>query len=256
MNDDWTMTAGIIYQKTKSDGRSEHDPVHAGDLNLVRFKPEFEFDHQDWTQYALTFEGDLGFADFVSATAYFTRDWTYTQDTSVGYMAYFGTFCYNPYFIAYSRYCWQAQSLYDSTVYRGTYYNDGTGYLENVAQTTKFSQEFRLFHQGETIDWVAGFFTKNPQMPFNLLLSPMTIPSHMPGIITPLEGISKTVTRSPPAIPRAAGGIQMTIPLSKIGLYSVRRPGTSPTAGMSPPAPAGSAVKWIRPTLSSCHAIT
>jgi outer membrane receptor protein involved in Fe transport len=158
INDDWTMTASIIHQDTKSDGRSEHDPVHAGELNLVRFKPEFEFDDQDWTQYALTFEGDLGFADFVSATSYFTRDWTYTQDTSVGYASYFGTFCYNPYFIAYSRYCFQAQALYDSTYYRGTYYNDGIGYLQNVQQNSKLSQEFRLFHQGETIDWVAGFF--------------------------------------------------------------------------------------------------
>ena len=76
INDDWTMTASIIYQKTDSDGRNEHDPLHAGDLNVVRFKPEFEYDRQDWTQYALTFEGDLGFADFVSATSYFTRDWT------------------------------------------------------------------------------------------------------------------------------------------------------------------------------------
>ena len=42
INDDWTMTAGIIYQKTDSDGRNEHDPVYAGDLNLVRFNPDFE----------------------------------------------------------------------------------------------------------------------------------------------------------------------------------------------------------------------
>ena len=158
INDDWTMTASIIYQKTKSDGRNEHDPDHAGELNLVRFKPEFEYDDQDWTQYALTFEGDLGFADFISATSYFTRDWTYTQDTSVGYASYFGTFCYNPYFIAYSKYCFQPQSLYDSTYYRGAYYNDPIGYLQNVQNNSKLSQEFRLFHQGETIDWVAGFF--------------------------------------------------------------------------------------------------
>jgi len=158
MNDNWTMTAGIVYQKTDSEGRNEHDPAYAGDLNVVRFYPEQEFDKQDWTQYALTFEGDLGFADFVSATSYFERDWTYNQDTSVGYAAYFGTFCYNPYFIAYSRYCFQAQSLYDTTAYRGTYYNDPTGYLTNTTHNWKFSQEFRLFHQGETIDWVAGLF--------------------------------------------------------------------------------------------------
>ncbi len=157
INDDWTMTAGIVYQKTDSDGRSEHDPAYAGDLKVVRFNPQFEYDRQDWTQYSLTFEGDLGFADFVSATSYFTRDWTYTQDTSVGYASYFGTFCYNPYNVAYSRYCFQPATLGD-TAYGGAYYNDPIGYLQNVQNNKKFSQEFRLFHQGETIDWVAGFF--------------------------------------------------------------------------------------------------
>ena len=158
INDNWNMTASIIHQRTKADGRAEHDPVHAGDLNVVRFRPDKEFDDQDWTQYALTFEGDLGFADFVSATSYFTRDWTYTQDTSVGYASYFGTFCYNPYFIAYSRYCFQPNSIAEATYYGGAYYNDPIGYLQNVQNNWKFSQEFRLFHQGETIDWVAGLF--------------------------------------------------------------------------------------------------
>jgi iron complex outermembrane receptor protein len=156
INDDWTMTAGIVYQKTDSDGRSEHDPVYAGDLNVVRFNPDFEWDKQDWTQYSLTFEGDIGFADFVSATSYFTRDWTYTQDQSTGYAAYFSTGCYAA-TVTYNRYCFQPASL-RNTYYQGAYYNDPIGYVKNVQKNTKFSQEFRLFHQGETIDWVAGFF--------------------------------------------------------------------------------------------------
>jgi len=153
LNDKWTMTAGIVYQNTESDGRPEHDPDYAGELNLVRFNPEFEYDKQDWTQYALTFEGDMGFADFVSATSYFTRDWEYTQDTSVGYASYFGTFCYSIYYdwAQYSRYCFQPAGV-------GNYYNDPIGYLKNTQKNWKFSQEFRLFHRGETIDWVAGFF--------------------------------------------------------------------------------------------------
>jgi iron complex outermembrane receptor protein len=153
LNDKWTMTAGIVYQNTESDGRSEHDPDYAGDLKVVRFKPQFEYDRQDWTQYALTFEGDVGFADFVSATSYFTRDWEYTQDTSVGYTSYFGTFCYSIYYdwAQYSRYCFQPAGV-------GNYYNDPIGYLKKTQKNWKFSQEFRLFHRGETIDWVAGFF--------------------------------------------------------------------------------------------------
>ncbi len=39
-----------------------------------------------------------------------------------------------------------------------SYYNDPIGYSENIQKNTKLSQEFRLLHQGETIDWVAGFF--------------------------------------------------------------------------------------------------
>jgi outer membrane receptor protein involved in Fe transport len=166
INDAWTMTAGIVYQKTESDGRPEHDPVYAGELNAVRFNPDFEYDNQDWTQYALTFEGDLGFADFVSATSYFTRDWEYTQDTSVGYAAYFGQFCYVPYYenwdvyyswILYTRYCFQPADLFEND-YFGVYYNDPIGYLRNTQKNWKFSQEFRMFHRGETIDWVAGLF--------------------------------------------------------------------------------------------------
>lgn len=154
LNDNWTVTAGFIHQDTDSKGRPEHDPAFAGELNVIRFKPDFEYDRQDWTQYSLTIEGDLGFAEFVSATSYFTRDWEYTQDTSVGYASYFGTFCYSGYYYnwsVYARYCFQPAGV-------GNYYNDPIGYLENTQKNTKFAQEFRLFHKGDTADWIVGFF--------------------------------------------------------------------------------------------------
>ncbi len=156
MNEDWTMTAGIVHQRVNADGRSTHDPAYAGDLNVVRFKPEREWSDQDWTQYALTFEGDLGFADFVSASSYFSRDWTYQTDTSVGYMAAYFTWCYSAYpaydpTVFTSLYCYQEAGL-------GSYYNSPVGYRENIQKNTKFTQEFRLVHQGETIDWVAGLY--------------------------------------------------------------------------------------------------
>jgi outer membrane receptor protein involved in Fe transport len=154
INEDWTMTAGIIHQRSEADGRPEHDPLYAGELNLVRFKPDFEWDDQDWTQYSLTFEGDLGFADFVSATSYFTRDWDYAQDTSVGYIAAYFSWCYVGYYYnasPWSMYCWQPAG-------QSAYYIDPIGHLTNTQKNTKLSQEFRLLHQGETIDWVAGFF--------------------------------------------------------------------------------------------------
>lgn len=152
-NDNWTITANIVHQDTYSDGRPERDPTLAEDLAISRFRVDKEYDDTDWTQYGLTIEGDLGFAEFVSATSYFTRDWTYTQDTQP-YAAYFGTFCYDGYYAAYSNYspyCFQPVGV-------GNYYNDPVGYLINVQKDTKFAQEFRLSHTGERFDWVAGIF--------------------------------------------------------------------------------------------------
>lgn len=154
LNDDWSITAGVTGQNTFSNGRPERDPTLGRDLAVVRFYPEMEWDDMQWAQYALTVEGDLGFADFVSATSYFTRDWSYAQDTSVGYASYFGTFCYSGYyynFSQYSKYCFQPSGV-------GNYYNDPIGFLLNVQENTKFAQEFRLSSQGERIDWVAGLF--------------------------------------------------------------------------------------------------
>ncbi|NIM69193.1 MAG: TonB-dependent receptor [Xanthomonadales bacterium] len=153
INEGWTMTAGIVHQDTMSHGRPERDPTLDRDLSVARFRPDREEDDLDWTQYSLTFEGDLGFADFVSATSYFTRDWTYTQDTQT-YASYFGTFCYAGYYYDYSNYspyCFQPAGV-------GNYYNDPVGYLRNAQKDTKFAQEFRLFSQGERFDWVAGLF--------------------------------------------------------------------------------------------------
>ncbi len=152
-NDNWIISAGVVYQDTRSDGRPEQDPSLGRELAISRFRIDKEFDDTNWTQYSLTFEGDLGFADFVSATSYFTRDWTYTQDTQT-YAAYFGTFCYDGYYYAYSNYspyCFQTAGL-------GNYYNDPIGYLINDQKDTKFAQEFRLTHTGERFDWVAGIF--------------------------------------------------------------------------------------------------
>jgi outer membrane receptor protein involved in Fe transport len=152
-NEDWTITAGVVHQDTFSHGRPEQDPTLGRELAVARFRPDKEWDDTNWTQYSLTFEGDVGFANFVSATSYFTRDWDYTQDTQP-YAAYFGTFCYDGYYYAYSNYspyCFQAAGV-------GNYYNDPVGFLINVQKDTKIAQEFRFSAEGERLDWVAGLF--------------------------------------------------------------------------------------------------
>lgn len=147
ISDDWSATLGITTQSVDSDAENTYDPT-IGDLELIAFNPDtFE---DDWSQYSLTIEGNLtDNLSFTSATAYFTRDSKYTQDTTE-YAAYFGSFCY--YFTAtYNIYCFQPAGAY-------YWYNDPVGFLVNDQENTNFTQEFRLAYTGERIDWVAGAF--------------------------------------------------------------------------------------------------
>ena len=147
ISDDWSATLGITTQSVDSDAENTYDPT-IGDLELIAFNPDtFE---DDWSQYSLTIEGNLtDNLSFTSATAYFTRDSKYTQDTTE-YAAYFGSFCY--YFTAtYNIYCFQPAGAY-------YWYNDPVGFLVNDQENTNLTQEFRLAYTGERIDWVAGAF--------------------------------------------------------------------------------------------------
>jgi len=146
INDDWNATFGINTQSTESDAENTYDPT-IGDLELIAFNADsFE---DDWSQYSLTLEGKIGEFTFTSATAYFSRDTKYTQDTT-DYDAYFGQWCY--YWTAtYNIYCFQPAGTY-------YWYNDPIGFLTNDQENTAFSQEFRLSYSGERVDWVGGVF--------------------------------------------------------------------------------------------------
>lgn len=144
--DNWQATLSTAFQSSDSDAESTYDQT-VGDLQIVAFYPDtFE---DDWAQFALTIEGDMGWANFVSATSYYTRDSKYTQDTT-SYAAYFGTFCYYA-TASYNIYCFQPAGLNYT-------YNDPIGFLVNDQENTSFAQEFRLSKQGERVDWVAGVF--------------------------------------------------------------------------------------------------
>jgi outer membrane receptor protein involved in Fe transport len=142
----WTGTLSAAFQNNESDAESTYDRT-IGDLQVVAFSADTHED--DWAQFALTIEGDMGWANFVSATSYFTRDTKYNQDTA-SYTAYFGTFCYDA-TANYNIYCFQPAGVNYT-------YNDPIGFLVNDQENTSFSQEFRLSHEGERIDWLAGVF--------------------------------------------------------------------------------------------------
>jgi outer membrane receptor protein involved in Fe transport len=146
INDDWSATVGIANQQVDSDAENTYDPT-IGDLELIAFNPD-TFD-DEWTQFAFTLEGEIGNFGFTSATAYFTRDYTYSQDTTE-YAAYFGQWCYW-WTATYNIYCFQPAGV-------SYYYNDPVGYLVNNQENTAFSQEFRLSFSNDRMNWVGGIF--------------------------------------------------------------------------------------------------
>ena len=143
------IQAGISAQNNHADGYSYFDPT-IGDLQKIAFFEEPRTD--DWTQLSLTIEKDLGWATLLSATSYFDRDVTYTNDRSV-YTNYFGTFCYyyNGYPAGWSKYCFQPVG----TAY---WYNDTIGWQDLFQWNSTKTQEFRLSNQTDQMDWVFGLF--------------------------------------------------------------------------------------------------
>ena len=148
VNDKWAATASIVYQDVNSNGNTEHNPSHAGDLNQIRFIKEFRNDK--WTQYGLTIEGDLGFAKLVSATSYFTRDILYQLDNTL-YVDYLRGF--------YTNYYYQIVAYAFGPVGVSPDAADpvGQGWI-NPENTKRFSQEIRLSHDGEKWSWLAGLY--------------------------------------------------------------------------------------------------
>jgi len=146
-NDRWALTGSVVFQDLESTGNTEHMPDRVGDLQQVRFIEEFREDQ--WTQFGLTIEGDLGFAQVVSATSYFTRDILYQLDNTE-YVAYLRGF-YANYAIYYPAYVGYVVSY--------AFGPDpvGQGWI-NPQDTRRFSQEIRLSHDGEKWAWLGGIF--------------------------------------------------------------------------------------------------
>lgn len=166
INDNWSATVGFMHQTSEAGADNYYDPF-VGDLQTIRFHDEFNDDKYDL--YSLSIDGDLGFAQLVSATSYFDRKTDYLTDVT-----------------AYAHY-WTAMYCRDSAYTPGDFPNyDASYFFTNPAsgniiwwpvychaptvdgdslnasilhgQADKFTQEFRLSAQGETIDWLVGLF--------------------------------------------------------------------------------------------------
>ena len=183
-NDKWSVTGMVNFQSMHADGIASWEPAH-GDLNQIRFKDESRDD--DWYVATLVFEGDLGFADFTSATGYMERESVYNLDQST-YLHQFqgvGAVVYNgldiAYFpastagvsynltVAYAAYAgaitgWTFNGLNDADPAYRTYLitelTDNTGTMWNRNEDERFAQEFRLTSNDadQRYQWMLGGF--------------------------------------------------------------------------------------------------
>jgi outer membrane receptor protein involved in Fe transport len=140
VNDNWTVTATTNFQDLEADGFNDFDPIR-GDLKTVKFADEYRTD--EWHQTSLVIEGDLGFAQLVSATSYYDRDVFYAHDTQ-SYAAYFN-YVYGYYYATYD------------------FGADPVGYLTNEESNESFTQEIRLTGSSDRINWTAGIFYQDSE---------------------------------------------------------------------------------------------
>ncbi len=148
VNDAWTIDAGVVYQRMDGNSYSEDTVRRSGrELEVVRFLDESRSD--EWGQFSVTLQGDLGWGQFTSATSYFTRSIAYHQDNT-DYTFYLANCC-DP--VDYPQYLL-------GTDPRGLGWNDSPN-VQRVAQ------EFRL--QGATgkMTWLAGLFYERIHDGFN-----------------------------------------------------------------------------------------
>ena len=145
LDDSWTVTPTVLYQKQKTHGTYGFDPT-VGDLQVQHFFPEFGSDR--FVQGALTIEGKLGNWDVTYAGAYLDRK----RSSSSDYTDYAETY----------------DNLYSS--YGGIagyfYFTDALGNTIDPRQKVigsdhfkKLSQEFRIASpQDSRFRVVAGAF--------------------------------------------------------------------------------------------------
>ena len=103
------MTASHNYAKNEAQGANDYNP-YVGDLETIAFNKNYRQD--EWDLFSLTVEADLGFAQFVSATSFFDRQYDYSLDGTV-YFKYY--------------HAWGCEARSDAAYYYWLWVNPNTG---------------------------------------------------------------------------------------------------------------------------------
>ncbi len=159
LTDNWTTTASVMYQDMDADGIWDHDPENLDDYEVSRFFDDTTDD--EWTQFALTVEGDLGFADLTYAGSYLDRDYdAYSDYSSYSVSSYY----VEPYYTCY-------------VSYFGPCVDPSIQY-SNLTEQEYTTHELRLSSSLDRLDWIVGGFYQNNQTDYD---SRWSIPPINPG---------------------------------------------------------------------------
>ena len=161
LNQNWAATASYRYSENISHGTDFFNPF-VGDLDVVQFNPSLR--EEKWDVGSLVIEGDMGWAQIVSSTSFYNRDYFYNLD-STAYMRYYSNWACSPR-ADQSYYYWTFPDPNNPGA--GIYYakycmgaavgDDWTGIVAGPENQDRFSQEIRLLHQGEDFDWLLGAY--------------------------------------------------------------------------------------------------
>jgi len=158
LSDNWSITPGLMYQKSDNEGYWEHNPEFFDDLETGRLWPASGED--DWYQASLTLEGSIGDVDMVYAGAYLDRDQNYEYDYS-DYTEYWAYYLTNPDYYDAPGYCVYYAASGDCAI--------GTQYVGSKNVFTRQSHELRFqSSQDQRFRWIAGLFYQKQEHNFDL----------------------------------------------------------------------------------------
>jgi len=188
INENWSATLAYHAGELDSQGSNAYNPF-VGDLETIGFRKNES--HSEWDMTALTIEADLGFAQFVSATSFYENQRTYHIDNTL-YYKYYTTrpYCadngvwadlgaqYTPQYFYY--WLWEnpanGRAVY-APLYCTIAASNPSGDVAQMPEVIglgrgpewqeRFTQEFRLSHQGETVDWLAGLYYEDSNDSWN-----------------------------------------------------------------------------------------
>ena len=144
LNDNWTATAGVMFQSLETQGVWDHDPS-LGDLVVSKLLPDWSED--DWVQLSLKVEGEIAGGTLTATYADLDRD----QSSYVDYSLY------NDYYVSYGF----VQPYYSCYIGFGGC-GDPRGYVSSDGGWDRSNFELRYASDAENrFRWlVGGFYTE------------------------------------------------------------------------------------------------